>query len=65
MLNAVAEMHKATAERHWENICTLNQEIGGMQYTNEQLQAEVERLQKEVQRLTAENRQLRWEMPDE
>ena len=34
MLNAVAEMHKATAERHWENICTLNQEIGGMTPTD-------------------------------
>ena len=65
MLNAVAEMHKAAAERHWENICTLNQEIGGLTYGNERLQAEVERLHKEVQRLTAENRHLRWEMQDE
>ena len=48
MLNAVAEMHKETAEKRWQEICSLHQEIGGLSYDRQQLQAEVLRLRKEV-----------------
>ena len=64
MLTAVAEMHKKTAERHWDAICCLHQEIGGLSYEKQVLQAEVLRLRSEVRKLSTENRQLRWKVED-
>ena len=64
MLNAVAEMHKKTAERRWDEISALNREIGGLSYDKQQLTAEVLRLRKEVSSLTTENRQLKWKIED-
>ena len=64
MLNALAQMHKETADRHWEKRCELNQEIGGLTYEKQQLQAEVEKLRKEVSRLSTDNRNLRYTIED-
>ena len=64
MLNQLALLHKATAERHWENICSLNGEVGGLSYDKQQLQAEVLKLRKEVSRLSTDNRDLRYKIED-
>ena len=64
MLNALAQMHKETADRRWEEICSLNQEIGGLSYDRQQLQAEVLKLRKENNRLSTENRQLKYRIED-
>lgn len=64
MLNALAQMHKETADKRWTEICSLHQEIGGLSYDRQKLQAEVLRLQKEVNRLSTENRDLKWKIED-
>ena len=64
MLNALAQMHKETADRHWEKRCELNQEIGGLTYDKQRLQSEVDELRKEVNRLSTENRNLRYTIED-
>ena len=62
MRNELAEMHKATARRYWENILERNREIGSLQYENQRLHEENKKLRAIAERDFIRLRELRREI---